>query len=161
MPILVKTDDVRSGRKAKVRFGPYTTWTRLKGLSTSRNFSNETSIRSYFSEGNSVSFPERYAVWERPGVWYTSVLWMRSPRVKGFLCSCAALCRTDPLSRCQSQGFFDSSGQDIVSNLFWKRKSYKLIHVFYTSTHFQMYLFMILPLTLPKELGPYSLIWAI
>ena len=44
--------------------------------------------RSYFSERNSVSFPERYSVWERLEVWY---LVYEKSRGEGDLCWCAAL----------------------------------------------------------------------
>ena len=55
--------------------------------------------RSYFSEGNSVSFPERYSKSEKG--WDFGILRMRSRRVWGNLCKGVALRRTDPLS-CQS-----------------------------------------------------------
>ena len=75
--------------------------------------------RSYFSERNSVSFPERYSQSEKG--WRFDILCMRSPGVKGIFAD-ALLC--DSLS-CQSLRF--------VLNLFnEKRKSYKLIQVFYT-----------------------------
>ena len=53
--------------------------------------------RGYFSEGNSVSFPERYLKSEEG--WDFNILRMRSPEEWGDLYKCvAALRRTDPLS---------------------------------------------------------------
>ena len=45
--------------------------------------------RSYFSEVNSVSCPERYSKAEKG--WDFDVLWMRSPGLRGDLCKCVAL----------------------------------------------------------------------
>ena len=45
--------------------------------------------RSYFSEGNSVSFPERYSKSENG--WDFDILCMTSPGVWGDLCKCVAL----------------------------------------------------------------------
>ena len=59
------------------------------------------STRSYFSEGNSASFPEGYIKSEKG--WDVDILRMRSPLVWGDLCKWVALRRTDPLS-CQSLG---------------------------------------------------------
>ena len=46
-------------------------------------------LRSYFSEGNSVSFPERYSKAEKG--WDFDILCMRSPGVRRDLCKCASL----------------------------------------------------------------------
>ena len=47
--------------------------------------------RSYFSEGNSVSFPERYSKSENG--WDVDILGMRSPGVQcGEICANALLC---------------------------------------------------------------------
>ena len=59
------------------------------------------------------------------------------------ICANGLLCTVGIRLVATSWGF--KSRQDIVLNLLWKRKSYKLIQVYYTSTHFEMFLFVILP----------------
>ena len=47
-------------------------------------FQSQQELRSYFSEGNSVSFPERYSVWERLVVNLVSCAWV-VPGWRGFM----------------------------------------------------------------------------
>ena len=56
--------------------------------------SQANTTRSYFSERNGVSFPERYSKSEKG--WDFDILRMRSPGVWGDLCKCVVLRRADP-----------------------------------------------------------------
>ena len=64
------------------------TWHAQTSNCRSITVSNWNRTRSYFSERNSVSFPERYSVWERLEVWY---LVHEKSRGEGDLRWCAAL----------------------------------------------------------------------
>ena len=72
----------------------------------------------------------------------------RSPWVKRF-CVNPLLCAVPIRSVARAWGV--SSRRDIVLNLKQERKSYKLIQVLYTLTHFEMYLFVILPCDSAQE----------
>ena len=67
------------------------------------------------------------------------------------ICANGLLCTVRIRLVARAWGF--QSRRDVLLNLLWKRKSYKLIEVYHTSTHFEMCFCV----TLPKERGPYSL----
>ena len=97
-----------------------------------------TTIRSYFLEGNSVSFPERYSAWENLEVNLITCAWV-VPGWRGFVLMRRFVTYWfAQLTHGSAWGF--SSRRDKVLNLLYKRKSYKLIQVCYASTHFEMYL---------------------
>ena len=75
------------------------------------------------------------------------------------ICANELLCTVPIRLVARAWGFL--SRRDIVLNLLWKRKGYKLIQVYYTSTHFEMFSFVILPFDFVQGERAVPLMWAV
>ena len=96
--------------------------------------------RSYSSERNSVSFPERYSKSEKD--WDFDILCTRSPGVRG-ICANAPLCTALICSVARASGFFVQVG--FCTELIVKEKgliNLSCLHMYQLlqSTRFEMYL---------------------